>query len=578
MKSEPKVLNLGDNINTDDIIPAKRCTTADPEYLKQYAFEHLIGEGNLLGYGQIEAGRNFGCGSSREHAPIAIKAAGIRKVRAHSFAEIFYRNSINIGLALEISSQPQNHPVVEAIVSAGGLIPFNQKRQRGEISVTKSATSARAMTMAEKLLARASGNDYVQPRETVFVKVDLAMSHDAVAAPVAKAFYEHFGEDAKLWDVNRVVLVADHFIQVNDVRVDPKATLLYSEMVQFARSQGCHLLDIVSPEEAAGICHVLLPEKGFIHPGTIVAGTDSHTCTYGAFGCFSTGVGTTDMANIFAMGDMWVRVPPTLLFRLEGTLLKHITAKDIILFILGKIGCDGAAGKVMEFRGTIIDQMPMEERMTLSNMAIECGAMCGLIPPDATTRQYLQTCGQDSFEEVVSDLDADYEDIYQFDLSELEPQVACPPKPDQVVGISELGEVPITKAFIGSCTGGKLFDLAQAAEVLKGRHVAPSVSLFIVPASFDVRQRAENLGYMQIFEAAGATVLKSGCGACINAGLGVLGKEETGVYATNRNFKGRSGDPTANNYLASPRVVAISAVEGKISDRLSEERVAEFPA
>jgi homoaconitase/3-isopropylmalate dehydratase large subunit len=215
----------------------------------------------------------------------------------------------------------------------------------------------------------------------------------------------------------------------------------------------------------------------------------------------------------------------------------------------------------------------MEERMTLSNMAIECGAMCGLIPPDATTRQYLQNCGQDLFEEVVSDPYANYEEIYQFDLSDLEPQVACPPKPDQVVGISELGEVPITKAFIGSCTGGKLFDLAQAAEVLKDRHVAPSVSLFIVPASLQVRQKAETLGYMQIFEAAGATVLKSGCGACINAGLGVLGKEETGVYATNRNFKGRSGDPTAKNYLASPRVVAISAVEGKISAQLSEEKV-----
>lgn len=573
MKTEPKVLILEDDINTDDIIPAKRCTTADPEYLKQYAFEHLIGEGTLLGYDEIEAGRNFGCGSSREHAPIAIKAAGIKKVCAHSFAEIFYRNSINIGLVLEIYSQPQNHPVVEAIVRAGGLIPFNQKREKGESYIPKTVTSARAMTMAEKLLARASGNDYVQPGETVFVQVDLAMSHDAVAGPIAKVFYEHFGEDAKLWDVNRVVLVADHFIQVNDVRVDPKATLLYSEMVQFARSQGCHLLDVVSPGEAAGICHVLLPEKGFIHPGTIVAGTDSHTCTYGAFGCFSTGVGTTDMANIFAMGDMWVRVPPTLLFKLEGTSIKYITAKDIILFILGKIGCDGAAGKVMEFRGSIIDQMPMEERMTLSNMAIECGAMCGLIAPDATTRQYLQSCGQYLFEEVVSDSGADYEDIYHFDLSDLEPQVACPPKPDRVVGISELGEVPITKAFIGSCTGGKLFDLAQAAEVLKGRHVAPGVSLFIVPASLEVRQKAENLGYMQIFETAGGTVLKSGCGACINAGLGVLGKEETGVYATNRNFKGRSGDPTAKNYLASPRVVAISAVEGKISARLTEEKV-----
>ncbi len=185
----------------------------------------------------------------------------------------------------------------------------------------------------------------------MFAKVDLAMSHDAVVAPVAEVFYGSFGEEAKVWDASRVVLVADHFIQVNDVREDPKATSLYLEMLEFARTQNCHLLDLVSPGEAAGICHVLLPEKGFIYPGAVVAGTDSHTCTYGAFGCFSTGVGTTDMANIFAMGDMWVRVPPTLLFKLEGVLPEYISAKDIILFILGQIGCDGAVGKAMEFQG-----------------------------------------------------------------------------------------------------------------------------------------------------------------------------------------------------------------------------------
>lgn len=571
MSTKPKLLVLGDDINTDDIIPANRCTSADPEHLKRYAFEHLIGEGNLLGYDAIEAGRNFGCGSSREHAPIAIKAAGIKKVRARSFAEIFYRNSINIGLTLEITEQPQTDEVVEAIVEAGGLTSFNQKRRNGQTSVLGSSTPPRPMTMAEKLLARASGNDYVQPGETVFARVDLAMSHDAVAGPVVRVFHKHFGEEARVWEPNRVVLVADHFIQTNDVRVDPKANLLHKEMVQFAQVQGCHLLDVVSPGEAAGICHVLLPEKGFIHPGMVVAGTDSHTCTYGAFGCFSTGVGTTDMANIFGMGDMWIRVPQTLLFVLEGTLAKYISAKDIMLFILGQIGCDGATGKVMEFRGSIIDHLPMEERMTLANMAIECGAMCGLIVPDEITRQYVQSRSAEVFEELTSDPDAHYDQIYQFNLSDLEPQVARPPKPDQVVGISELGDIPITRAFVGSCTGGKLFDLAVAAEVLEGRHVAPGVDMFVVPASQEVRQEAEKLGYFKIFEEAGVQILKSGCGACINAGMGGLGKEETGVYATNRNFKGRSGDPTAKNYLASPRVVAISAVRGKISNQLNDE-------
>lgn len=568
MGNANNVLHLGDDINTDDIIPAQRATTDDPDYLKQYALEHLIGPGELLKYEGIEAGENFGCGSSREVAPIALKAAGIQKIRARSFAEIFYRNSINIGLSLEILGEKQQNPVVDAIAAAGGLMPFNQMRRRGQITIPPSLTPPRPMTLVEKLLALASGNFYVQPGEVVFAQVDLALSHDAVAGPVAKTFYQQYGEEAKLWDSQRVVLVADHFIQVNDIRADNRAYLMYEQMVQFAQDQGCHLFDVVSPGEAAGICHVLLPEQGFIRPGMVIAGTDSHTCTYGALGAFSTGVGTTDMANIFAMGDMWIRVPQTLVFELSGTLPPQISAKDIILFILGQIGCAGATSKVMEFRGSILAQLPFDERMTLANMAIECGAMCGLIAPDEVTRKYVRNRTSQGFEEIIADSDAEYEKVYQFDLSNLEPQVARPPKPDQVIPISQLGDIPITKAFIGSCTGGKLYDLAQAAEVLKDRQLADGVNLFIVPASVEIRQKAQALGYLDIFERAGAQILKSGCGACINSGLGVLAKEETGVYATNRNFKGRSGDPTGKNYLASPRTVAISAVKGKISHHL----------
>ncbi|QEI41741.1 2,3-dimethylmalate dehydratase large subunit [Dolichospermum sp. UHCC 0315A] len=571
MSSIKQILYLGDDINTDDIMPANRATNDDPDNLKHYALEHLIGVGELLKYDVIEAGENFGCGSSREIAPIAIKAAGIELIRARSFAEIFYRNSINIGLTLEILGEKPENPVVDAIAAAGGLIPFNQKRRQGKITIPASVTSPRPMTLVEKLLAKSSGNTYVTPGEVVFAQVDLALSHDAVANPVAKIFYKHYGEDAKLWDAQRVVLVADHFIQVNDIRVDHKAELMYQQMVQFAKDQECHLFDVVSPGEAAGICHVLLPEKGFVRPGMIIAGTDSHTCTYGALGAFSTGVGTTDMANIYAMGDMWIRVPSTLVFDLSGTLPHHISAKDIILFILGQIGCAGATGKVMEFRGSILAQLPFDERLTLANMAIECGAVCGLIVPDETTRNYVKSRSTQEFVEMIADPDAEYEKVYQFDLSNLEPQVARPPKPDQVIPISQLEETPITKAFIGSCTGGKLYDLAQAAEVLQGRQLADGVSLFVVPASVEIREQAEALGYLEIFAQAGAQILKSGCGACINSGMGVLGKEETGVYATNRNFKGRSGDPTGKNYLASPRTVAISAIKGKISHLLDEK-------
>lgn len=565
MSNQENVLYLENDINTDDIIPANRGTTDDPDHLKQYALEHLIGVGELLKYNVIEAGENFGCGSSREIAPIALKAAGIEKIRARSFAEIFYRNSINIGLPLEILGEKQQNSVVDAIAGAGGLIPFNQMRHQGKITIPPGLTAPRSMTLVEKLLAKASGNSYVKPGEVVFAKVDLALSHDAVAWPVARTFYQHYGEGTKLWDPQRVVLVADHFIQVNDIRPDNKAHIMYEQMVQFANYQGCHLFDVVSPGEAAGICHVLLPEKGLVRPGMVIAGTDSHTCTYGALGAFSTGVGTTDMANIYAMGDMWIRVPQTLVFELSGTITPQISAKDIILFILGQIGCAGATSKVMEFRGPILAQLPFDERLTLANMAIECGAMCGLIVPDETTREYVKNRTSVDFEEIIADPDAEYERLYQFDLSNLEPQVARPPKPDRVVPVSQLDETPITKAFIGSCTGGKLYDLAAAAEVLQGRHIADGVNLFIVPASVEIREKAQALGYFEIFERAGAQILKSGCGACINSGLGVLAKEETGIYATNRNFKGRSGDPTGKNYLASPRTVAISAVNGKIS-------------
>lgn len=568
-----RILVLGDDINTDDIIPAKRGTNLDPEHLKRYALEHIIGIDQLMNYDVIEAGANFGCGSSREIAAIALKAAGIQEVRARSFADIFYRNSINIGLPLKRLDEAEPHPIVAAIAQAGGLFSFNQQRLRGNVNLPSSNTLPRPMTMAEKLLARASGNAFVQPGEVVFARVDLAMSHDAIAAGVAQLFYQHFGEGAKIWERDRLVLVADHFIQINDIRVDPKADLLYRQMVEFAQAQGCHLLDVVSPGEAAGICHVLLPERGFIQPGMVIAGTDSHSCTYGAFGCFSTGIGTTDMANLLATGDLWLRVPPTLRIQLEGRPAPEISAKDVMLFLLGQLGCDGAIGRVLEFCGGAIARMPMDERMTLANMAVECGALCGLIAPDAVTWDYLgEHLGhRDSTlapGAIASDADAAYERTYTFDLSNLEPQIACPPKPDQVVGISQLGQIPITKAFIGSCTGGKLYDLAEAAAVLKGRRVAPQVSLFVVPASQEVLQQAQALGYVEILEAAGATILKSGCGACINAGKGVLDAGENGIYATNRNFKGRSGDPTGNNYLASPRIVAISAVKGEISSQL----------
>ncbi len=563
-----RTLRLGDDVNTDDLIPARRCTRADPEHLARYALEHVVGEGRLASdYDRIVAGRNFGCGSSREHAPIALQAAGIRKVRAESFAEIFFRNAVNIGLRLEIAGGRRNDPDVSRIVASGGQSHINRERSAGRQEVPPSATAPRPMTLAEKLIARASGNAFVIPGETVFARVDLAMSHDAVAGPTARLFHREFGPAARVFDPDRIVLVADHFIQVNDVRPDPGATALHDEMRAFARAQGCRLYDVVAPGDAAGICHLLLPEEGWVRPGMLIAGTDSHTCTYGAFGSFAMGVGTTDMANLFATGDVWIRVPRTIRFVLEGSLPPGTSAKDVMLFLLGRIGCDGAAGRVMQFAGSVIDALPMEERMTLANMAIECGAICGLIEPDDRTRAWVADHAEEPFESLAGDPDAEFETEHRFDLSDLLPQVAQPPRPDHVVAVRELGEVAITRAFVGSCTGGKLHDLAEAAAALAGRRIAPGVAMFVVPASQRVRSEAERLGYLATLEEAGAQVLKSGCGACINAGRGTLASDEAGIYATNRNYRGRSGEPSSRHYLASPRVVALSAVHGRITDR-----------
>ncbi len=563
-----ETLVLGDDINTDDIIPAKRCTTAAPEQLRHYALEHLIGADTLLRrYDVIEAGRNFGCGSSRENAPIALKAAGIHTVRAHSFGAIFFRNSINIGLTLEHRGASAADAVIDQIVRAGGLNAYNQARRRDGTAPPRSTTAPRPQTLTEKLLARASGNRYVRPGETIFTRVDLAMSHDAVIGPVADLFHAQFGAEARLWDRDKLVLVADHFIQVNDVRDDPRALALHRQLQSFAAAQGCQVYDTIAPGDAAGICHVLLPEEGLVHPGMVIAGTDSHTCTLGAFASFALGVGTTDMANLFAMGDIWLRVPPTLLIHLDGILPADCCAKDIILHILGAIGCDGAVGSVVELRGTALDALDIDERMTLTNMTAECGAVCGIIAADDRTRSYVGARCPTPWEEVVADSDADYAATLRFDLSDLTPQVAQPPKPDCVTAVTALGTVAITKAFIGSCTGGKLSDLREAAMVLRGRKVAAGVELFVVPASQAVRREAQHLGYLDIFESAGAEVLKSACGACMNAGRGNLGPNEVGIYATNRNFKGRNGDATGRAYLASPRTVAISAVRGVIADR-----------
>jgi homoaconitate hydratase family protein len=565
-RSATRTLDLGDNVNTDDIIPAEHCTSADEEHLGRYAFAHLLGVGVLRDrYDEISAGRNFGCGSSREHAPAALLAAGIRRVRAVSFGSIFHRNAVNTGLALETADAGAQPEIVRQIIEAGGLGAFNRKRPQQRPYSARPDAGAAPMTLAEKLLARAAGRPCVRAGEVVFARVDTAMSHDVVAGPVADRFHATFGKDAKVWDPSRVVFVADHFVQMPAIRNDARPRELHRKMLEFARAQECAVFDVAAEGRAQGICHLLLPERGWVRPGTVVAGTDSHTCTYGAFGCFGTGIGTTDMANLLRTGDFWIRVPETFAIELEGTLPAESSTKDVMLALLGRIGCDGAVDRALHFTGSGIAGLSMDDRMTLANMAVECGAVTGLVDVDETTRAYLSDRCREAYQPLFADPEAKVTRRERIELDTLGPQVAHPPAPDNVTAVAALERIEITKAFIGSCTGGKLEDLRAAAKALHGRRVAPGVALYVVPASQEVRERAQAEGLLDTFSRAGATILDTSCGACINAGPGTLGPGETGIYATNRNFKGRAGHPSANHYLASPRTVAVSAARGFIA-------------
>jgi methanogen homoaconitase large subunit/3-benzylmalate isomerase len=559
------VIVLGDDISTDDIIPASRCTSFDEQHLGKYALEYLVKRDLLPGDGIIDAGRNFGCGSSREHAPLALKGAGICEVRALSFADIFYRNAINIGLKIVEKENRSVDFLLADIISAGGLVRYNLRRRSGSISVPKSCTPHRSMTITEKILARTSFNDYVTPGEIVFAVPDLTMSHDAVVAPIESEFKNNFGVNQAVVNPEKIILVADHFIQVNDIRHDPQAINLYTRMVAFAKEQGLRILDKVSENEAMGICHVLLPELGYVKPGMFIVGTDSHTCTYGALGAFSMGIGTTDASNIFALGDLWLKVPETVKVVLEGRLRTGVFAKDLALSLVRDLG-PLIVGKVLEFSGSGSSDLSIEDRMTVANMAIEMGAYCGLFPVDEKTLEYLKQIGITDFERITADPNAEYFSKQSYDLNSVSATVSMPFTPGNSRKIEDLRGIKINVGYIGSCTGGKLEDLASAATAVSGKHVAPSVSLYIVPATQRVKREAERLGYLQVLREAGAIILPSGCGACINAGKGVLQKGEVGIFATNRNFKGRNGHPDSLVYLASPYVVGLSAVKGFISD------------
>ncbi len=411
------------------------------------------------------------------------------------------------------------------------------------------------MTITEKILAQAAGRDQVQPGEFVTCQLDLVMAND-ITAPIALEEFAKMGAEC-VFDVDKVVLVADHFTPNKDIKSAMQAKLLRD----FARQQG---LTHFYEAQTGGIEHIILPDKGLVLPGDVVIGADSHTCTYGALGAFATGVGSTDAAAAMALGECWFRVPASLKFVFSGEPNRWVGGKDLILYTIGQIGVDGARYMAMEFAGPVIESLPMADRFTICNMAIEAGAKNGIIAPDRTTLDWVKPRAAREFDLFNSDADAEYAHVYEWDAADIEPQVAFPHLPENTRGLSEVGEITIDQAVIGACTNGRLEDLRIAAEILRGRKVADGVRCIIIPGSQEIHLAATREGLVETFLAAGCLVSTPTCGPCLGGHMGVLAAGERAIATTNRNFVGRMGHPASEVYLSSPAVAAASAVAGKI--------------
>ena len=412
------------------------------------------------------------------------------------------------------------------------------------------------MTIAEKILAAHAGLDAVEPGQLINAKVDIALAND-VTAPVAIREFEKIGAD-KVFDKDRVVLVPDHFT--------PNKDLKSAELAKIVREFAFrHEITNYFEVGRMGIEHCLLPEQGSVTSGDLVIGADSHTCTYGALGAFATGMGSTDLAAAWATGEAWFKVPPTIKFVYRGQLPPWVGGKDLILYTIGQIGVDGALYKVMEFTGEAIENLSMDGRFTMSNMAIEAGGKAGIVPPDEITRAYLEGRSKRPPRFYTSDPDAQYEKVYEFDESKLEPQVAFPHLPENTRPISQVGDVPIHQVVIGSCTNGRIEDLRLAAKVFEGRKVHPKVRAIVFPGTQQIYLDAIKEGLVQTFVEAGVAVSTPTCGPCLGGHMGILAAGERAVATTNRNFVGRMGHPQSEVYLANPAVAAASAVAGRIA-------------
>lgn len=404
-------------------------------------------------------------------------------------------------------------------------------------------------TVIEKIIS-SHAHKTVKKNEIAIVDVDGVMATDTTAPLTLKAFAEMGGE--KVWDPSKMFLIIDHASPAPNERI----ARLHDLMRDFSRKQDVKLYDV-----GEGICHQLMVENHHVKPGQLFLGADSHTCTYGALGAFATGVGSTDLAGVMLTGQTWVKVPETMKIILNGSLQKGVSAKDLILYIVGKIGIEGATYKAIEFTGDAVKELTLDSRLTLSNMAIEMGAKACFVDTRGLSLPY-------EFEDVYGDEDAEYEKVIEFNASAIQPEVSVPHSPDNVKTIEEVIGQPVQQAFIGSCTNGRLEDLHAAAEILKGRKVHASVRLIIAPASKQVFLEALKDGTVEALTEAGASFINSGCGPCVGTHQGIPGDGESVISATNRNFQGRMGNRNSFVYLASPATVAASAIYGKITNPL----------
>ncbi len=424
------------------------------------------------------------------------------------------------------------------------------------------------MTITEKIMAKSSGKDKVSPGESVWLNVDVLMTHDVCGPPMMKIWQNEFGTNAKIWDKDKFVVFPDHYIFTANVHANRNVQILRD----FAEEYSLPNYYDVGTERYKGVCHIALAEEGFNIPGTVLFGTDSHTCTSGAFGVFATGVGNTDAAFILGTGKIWEKIPESIKFTFEGKLPDYLTAKDLILQILGDITTDGGTYRALEFDGNVVMALDMNERMTLCNMAIEAGAMNGIIAADETTEAFLNSIGKESQEKFQSDADAKYYQKYKYNTAEIEPLVAKPHSPDNRDTVRNMKGEKLTKCYIGSCTGGKINDFVSAAKILIGKEV--KVPTFIVPASTNTAKNLEietykGISIKEILESAGCLIAQSSCAACLGGPDDTFGRavdRDVVISTTNRNFPGRMGSKQSEVYLASPLTVAASAVSGVITD------------